>query len=252
MSNEAVANRNWFDQGGRAYARFRPEYPPELASFLARLAPDTRMAVDVGCGNGQLTQLLAAHFDGVVGLDPSEEQIANSLPDPRIRYLCAPAERLPLPDHCTSLITAAQAAHWFSLPQFYREVRRVAEPAAVLALISYGVLQLEPDLDGRFQRFYREEVGPYWPPERKWVDSGYADMDFPFDALPAPALAIRVEWRLTEFLGYLMTWSAFRRAKETGRPGLLLEFAEEIAPLWGDDTKRRKVAWPINMRLGRL
>ncbi|TAH41680.1 MAG: class I SAM-dependent methyltransferase, partial [Betaproteobacteria bacterium] len=70
--------RNWFDQGGQAYARFRPEYPPQLAAFLASVAPDARLALDVGCGNGQLTRLLADHFAAVVGLDPSADQIAHA------------------------------------------------------------------------------------------------------------------------------------------------------------------------------
>jgi SAM-dependent methyltransferase len=136
MSNNANPTRNWFEQGGRAYARFRPEYPPQLAAFLASIAPDKRMAVDVGCGNGQLTKLLAPHFDAVVGLDPSADQIANIIPNERITYQCAPAEQLPLADSSASLITAAQAAHWFDLPSYYREARRIAMPGSVLALIS--------------------------------------------------------------------------------------------------------------------
>src|SRR5690349_20816524 len=89
--------RDWFDQGGRAYARFRPDYPPELAAWLASTAPDRHLAVDAGCGNGQLTQLLAPCFERVVGIDPSADQIANATPRDNIDYRCAPAERIPLP-----------------------------------------------------------------------------------------------------------------------------------------------------------
>jgi SAM-dependent methyltransferase len=244
--------RNWFDQGGRAYARFRPEYPPELAAYLASAAPDDRLAVDVGCGNGQLTQLLAPHFQRVIGLDPSADQIANAVPHARIHYDCASAERLPVPDASASLITAAQAAHWFDLPAFYREVRRIALPRAVVALVSYGVLNLEPDLDRRFQAFYRDEIGPYWPPERKLVDTGYATIDFPFEEIAPPSLAIRLEWRLAEFLGYVSTWSATRSAREAGREALLVAFAADLAALWGDPDTARPVSWPINMRIGRV
>ena len=56
MSPEPQPARNWFEQGGRAYARFRPDYPPQLSAFLASVAPTRQLAVDVGCGNGQLTQ----------------------------------------------------------------------------------------------------------------------------------------------------------------------------------------------------
>jgi len=243
---------NWFDQGGRAYARFRPEYPRQLGTYLAELAPEHRAAVDVGCGNGQLTQLLVPYFDRVVGLDPSEDQIANAAPGSRIEFQCAAAEKLPLADGSASLITAAQAAHWFDLPAFYREVRRVGAPGAVVALISYGVLKLEPSLNGRFQRFYREEIGPYWPPERKLVDSGYATIEFPFDEITPPALDIHLEWHVSEFLGYMLTWSAVRRAKEDGNEAVLMAFARELATLWGDPDRKRPVSWPVNMRIGRL
>ena len=246
----AGAARNWFDQGGSDYARFRPEYPPELAAFLAGAAPARGLAVDAGCGNGQLTQLLAPCFARVVGIDPSADQIANAVPDARIEYCCAPAEKLPLPDASASLVTAAQAAHWFDLPAFYREVRRVGAPGAVVALISYGVLTLEPRLDARFQTFYRDEIGPYWPPERKLVDTGYATIDFPFAEIAAPALDIRLEWHLNEFIGYLLTWSAVRSAREAGREGLLIDFANDVADAWGDPNTRRTIRWPINMRIG--
>jgi SAM-dependent methyltransferase len=252
MSTDIPAARNWFDQGGRAYARFRPEYPRQLAAFLASVAPDKRVAVDVGCGNGQLTQLLAPYFISVVGLDPSADQIANTIPNERIEYRCAPAEHLPLPESSASLITAAQAAHWFDLPAFYREVRRIGIPGAVLALISYGVLKLDPSLDKRFQKFYWEEIGPYWPPERKLVDSGYATIEFPFEEIARPSLEIRLDWHLSEFLGYLTTWSAVRSAKEAGREELLMAFANDIGAAWGDPNLKRPISWPINMRIGKL
>lgn len=92
MPDDLRSTTNWFDQGGAAYAQFRPTYPEQLAAFLASVAPSRELAVDAGCGNGQLTQKLAGHFASVIGVDPSAEQIANATPDPRIRYACAPAE----------------------------------------------------------------------------------------------------------------------------------------------------------------
>lgn len=244
--------RNWFDAGASDYARFRPEYPPELAAALACLTPRLRLAVDVGCGNGQLTRLLSAHYEAVVGLDPSADQLSHAGHDERITYLRAPAEQLPLDTHSADLITAAQAAHWFDLPAFYQEVRRVAVPGGVLALISYGVLELEPSLNDRFQTFYWNEIGPYWPPERKLVDEGYAGIDFPFKPLPAPKMHIEREWQLSEFLGYLQTWSAVRHAKMAGQGDVLVRFADALAAAWGDGAQRRPIRWPLNMRIGRL
>jgi SAM-dependent methyltransferase len=243
---------NWFDRGGRQYAQFRPEYPPELARYLSDIAPAHDAALDVGCGNGQLALQLAGFFKNVVAADPSADQIANATPHVNVRYVCAPAENLPVGDRSASLITAAQAAHWFRLPEFYGEARRIGTDGAILALISYGVLKLEPELQERFARFYYQEIGPYWPPERKLVDSGYADIDFPFEAVTAPAIAIAKEWNLGQLLGYIATWSAARSAREAGREKLLQDFAEDLSALWGDPARPRPVSWPIAMRIGRL
>ncbi|MDB5959393.1 MAG: SAM-dependent methyltransferase [Massilia sp.] len=244
--------RNWFDQGGSAYARFRPEYPPELAEWLAGQASDRQLAIDVGCGNGQLTALLAPHFEHVSGFDPSADQIANAAPHANITYQRASAEHLPAPERSASLITAAQAAHWFDLPAFYAEVRRIAAPAAVLALISYGVLSLGPGLNELFRKFYDDDIGPFWPPERALVDSGYATIDFPFAEFAAPPMQIRLQWTLDELLGYVSTWSATRAVREAGKERMLTRFADQLGAAWGDPEQARTVTWPVSMRVGRL
>lgn len=246
-------NRNWFDRGGINYAAFRPEYPAELASFLASLAAEKELAVDVGCGNGQLTKLLAPYFSKVIGFDPSADQIGHCQTCEHVQYQCAPAENLPLPDSCAGLITAAQAAHWFDLPRFYAEARRVGVRSCILALVSYGVLTLDdPHLNGLFQNFYKIEIGAYWPPERKLVDTGYATIDFPFEEIESPAMEISLRWNLSEFLGYLSTWSAVRHAKDQGRDDVLHSFAENLTSAWGDPNAPRSVVWPLNTRIGKL
>lgn len=252
MAVDQAPSRNWFEQGGKAYARFRPEYDAELAQFLACVSPGRALAVDVGCGNGQLTSLLAEHFARVTGLDPSADQIAHATAHPHITYACASAEKLPVADRSVDLITAAQAAHWFDLPRFYEEVRRIGVPGGIVALVSYGVLRLDEDLDDRFARFYWQEIGPYWPAERKLVDTGYASLPFPFKEQVVPALEIRKAWTQEELLGYISTWSAVRSVCEAGREDILQGFAEDLDTLWGEPARRCEVRWPINMRLGKL
>ena len=253
MSEANRSGRNWFQGGGSSYAKFRPEYPYALSSFLAETAAGHETAVDVGCGNGQLTTQLAAHFASVVGVDPSADQIANVTPHDRVTYKVGPAEQLPVDDDSADLITAAQAAHWFDLPRFYDEVRRIGRKDTVVALISYGVLQLAPaELNERFSQFYWQEIGPYWPPERKLVDTGYADIPFPFTELPYPGFSINRAWELGDFLGYISTWSATQRVLEAGREDILETFVADLSRLWGPPERKRPVIWPINIRLGRI
>lgn len=252
MSGNARTGQNWFDQGGGAYARFRPDYPDELSRFLADVSPAQNLALDVGCGTGQLTRQIAEHFGAVIGIDSSADQIAHALPQNGVEYHCGPAENLPVKNSCVDLVTVAQAAHWFDRPAFYRECRRVTVSDALVALISYGVLRIASEpLQERFGRFYWDEIGSYWPPERKLVDSGYADIDFPFAKVDAPAMRIERAWGLDEFLGYIATWSAVRQANAAGRADILDAFGHEISALWGDPDGKQAVSWPINMRLGR-
>lgn len=247
---EPKVARNWFNDDGQAYARFRPEYPERLAMFLASVAPTADVAVDVGCGSGQLTAQLAEYFRQTIGVDPSAAQIEFARARDGVEYVRGPAEALPVADHSASLITAAQAAHWFDRPAFYAEVRRIAAEGAVVALISYGVMRFEPEIAERFKVFYRDQIGPYWPPERALVDSGYADIDFPFEELPAPPVQIVKHWNLHETLGYISTWSAVRGVREAGQTAILREFAADLEALWGEPSASRPISWPINMRLG--
>jgi len=243
---------NWFAAGGENYSLYRPHYPSALAAYLASIAPDNQRALDVGCGTGQLTRLLSAHFRTVIGVDPSKDQLENASKAPGVSYLHSPAENLPADIQDVNLITVAQAAHWFNLAAFYDEVRRVASPGAILALISYGVLNIEGAAGERFRKFYYEDIAHCWPPERQLVDSGYQQLSFPFAELNAPCLTIEAEWDFTALLGYISTWSAVRQAQQKGEEHIVSRFATELLAVWGDPANRKRMSWPVNMRIGKV
>ncbi len=208
------------------------------------------MAWDAGTGNGQAAVGLAAHFERVVATEPSAAQLAKAVPHPRVVYHTA-AETAPLlGESSVDLVTAAQAVHWFDRPKFYAEVKRVLRPGGVVALWTYGLCAITPEIDAAVHRFYAGPVGPYWPPERHHPETGYRELDFPFTEHPFPAVAMERDWTLAEFAGYLRTWSAVARfSQEQGfDPAVAVE--AELAPLWGADLRR--VCWPLSGRLGQL
>ncbi|EEA92093.1 class I SAM-dependent methyltransferase [Pseudovibrio sp. JE062] len=242
-----------FQNAGEDYAKYRPTYPPELVEFLAAQCKRHYLAVDVGCGTGQFSALIARHFQQVLATDVSASQIENAAAVPNIRFAVEPAERCSAEGTSVDLIVAAQAAHWFDLQSFYQEARRIAAPSCVLALVSYGVLSIDnAKCNDRFRQFYYDEIGPYWPPERQHVDNGYASFDFPFEELSYPAMSIERDWSLEQFLGYVRTWSSVKAAAKEGKANLTDSFAKELAGLWGDPQERCKISWPIAMRLGRI
>jgi len=250
MRDTSRASDNPFARGGSEYAQYRPSYPASLADSLADLCYSQTLALEVGCGTGQLSQLLAERFSKVIATDASQDQIDQALPQIAIDYRCEPAEQISIGRASADLIVDAQAAHWFDLSSFYRELGRVAVPGAVIALLSYGVLSIEGELDSRFQQFYWQEIHRFWPPERRHVETGYADFDFPFDEVPLKTLFIEREWNLAQLIGYVNTWSAAKNALRERAGSIVAGFELELAESWGDPGRTRRIRWPIVGRVG--
>ena len=234
------------------YRTYRPNYPPELFAYLKSLAPNAARVWDCGTGNGQAAVALAEHFPGVFATDASAEQIAQAEVHPRVTYAVAPAEKCPLPHGSVELVTVAQALHWFDFDPFYAEVRRVCKPGGVIAAWTYDLHSCWPEIDPILQRLQDEFVGPYWPPERKYVTASYRTIPFPFADVPAPPFAMTAEWTLAEMLGYMNTWSATKRFIQTHGFNPVERLTPEFAVMWGDPAGRRTVRWAFHTRIGRV
>lgn len=234
------------------YATFRPTYPRALIDFAAPLAPALRRAWDCATGNGQAAVLLADRFDHVIATDASAQQLANASAHPKVEYRVARAEESGLDDASIDLVTVAQAVHWFDLERFYAEVRRVVVPGGAIVMWCYELTLFEPRIDAAIQRFYKGPVGPYWPPERGVIETGYRTLPFPFEEVAAPPFAIESEMTLAELLGYFRTWSATRGFIAANGYDPVDAFAEELAPLWGESDAPRLARRPLHVRAGRL
>lgn len=248
-----MSNAEMFASVAREYANFRPGYPPELFTWLARTAPARGAVWDCGCGSGQASVALAEHFDTVFATDAAAEQLAAAKSHARIRYAMAPAEQSGLDNDCVDLVTVAQALHWFDVEAFCAEARRVARVGALLAVWTYPRPRfVVPALDRRFHAFYEDVVGPYWPPERRHVESGYRTLPFPFPEITAPHFALQLHWTLDHVLGYVGSWSATARyrAARAADPVLLLH--ESLSEAWPRDGTAVAVNMPIALRVGRL
>src|SRR3954454_12135826 len=71
----------------------------ELEGLFGRLGADPRggTCVEVGCGPGRMTGVLAERFDRVVALDVSPamlEQARANVPAPNVEFLAVPGDRL--------------------------------------------------------------------------------------------------------------------------------------------------------------
>ena len=232
------------------YAKHRPRYPEELFEALAAAAPGHQRAWDAGTGSGQAAGRLAKYFAEVVGTDGSEDQIKNAQPLPNVHYRVGVAEKSDLPDGSVDLVTAAQAAHWFRLDEFYAEVRRVLKPDGVLALWCYGLESIDHDVNHVINKLYVELLGPLWP-KRTIIDHTYQDIDFPFAELPRRVFQMEMEWTLGQLVSGFRTWSAALLYKKQHGVDPLDVLADEFRAAWGDPEQPRRVTWPVYLRYGR-
>ncbi len=243
--------RDHFSGHAGAYADARPGYPDGLFDWLARQCLRTALVWDAGCGNGQASVALAAHFDAVFASDPSAPQIASAIANSRVRYAVEPAENCSLADDSADLVTVAQAYHWFAHDVFCSQARRVLRPGGVVALWTYADSTVSPDVDVVFDALNNGIVLEDWPPEREHVINRYRDLPFPFEPIDAPAFQMASAWTLPQYLAYLRSWSASQRhQKRTGRDPVS-QIESEMAGAWGDPTAQRTVRWPLSLRVGR-
>ena len=120
-------------------------------------------------------------------------------------------------------------------------------PGGIIAVWSYHGFHVTPEVEAVIHRLYRDVVGPYWPAERAIVDRGYQELEFPFEAVAFPALALEKRWDLAALVGYLRTWSATQRYEAALGKDPLLVVARELEEAWGDPRTVRPFRWDLDM-----
>ncbi|MBM4185993.1 MAG: class I SAM-dependent methyltransferase [Gemmatimonadetes bacterium] len=241
-----------FSDRADGYAKYRPGYPDSLFEWLAGLVPSRGCAWDCATGSGQAVPGLAHRFSLVIATDASPDQLRHAPRLPNVDYRIARAEECGLEDGSVDLVTVAQALHWLDHPRFFAEVGRVTKPGGVLAAWMYNMLETDPPIDQALRRFYSGTVGPYWPGDRRYVDTEYRTIPIPFPAIAAPAFAMEAEWSLAHLIGYLRTWSAVARCRQATGVDPVVDFSGELAALWGSTGRVRLVRWPLSLRVARV
>ena len=241
-----------FSGQAKEYAQHRPRYPEAMFKYLASLAPSRELAWDCGTGNGQAALALADRFQRVIATDASAAQIESAFPHERIEYRVEPSEHTTMPSGTVDLITVGTAVHWFDFDPFYAEVRRVSKPNAVLAVWTYHLPVIEPEIDGWLECFYRETLADYWPERIRYLDQRYQTLPFPFEEIHPPAFEMEANWDMDKLTGFLASWSAVRKLVETHGETAFEAQIEELENLWGEKTRKKKIRWPLHFRIGKI
>ena len=121
------------------YRKYRPGYPPALATLLTQGLRAGAPVADIGSGTGLLSEMFLRNGHSVVGVEPNramreagERALAHYS---AFRSVDGTAESTGLDDHGVALVTAAQAFHWFDRPKARLEFARILEPRGIVALV---------------------------------------------------------------------------------------------------------------------
>lgn len=124
----------------------RPGIPPQVVQRVVGTVASRRLAVDVGCGTGQMALAIAPYFEQVMGVDADPGMIAeadrsavlagsknivftvNSAPE--LRGVSAPCD----------LVTFSRAFHWMDRAATLITARRILDPAGSVAIVGDGSL----------------------------------------------------------------------------------------------------------------
>lgn len=130
----------WFQLASVAdrYDR-RPPYPAETFDILESLTAEPHVALDAGCGIGDLARPLAQRLERVDAVDQSGRMVEHGRrldggDSPKLRWLASPIEEAPL-EPPYGLITAGDSIHWFDWQAVMRRFVDALAPRGVLAIV---------------------------------------------------------------------------------------------------------------------
>jgi SAM-dependent methyltransferase len=243
--------KDLFSVHSKKYATFRPTYPAALYEFIFRYVPNKDRVWDCATGNGQVARFLSTCFKEVQATDISQMQIDQAYQAPNIVYSIGPAERTSFPSEHFDLITVGQALHWFNHPEFYKEVKRVGKPGAILAAWGYAMIFVSPPINRIILDVYTNIAGPYWDEARRMVEREYKTFDFPFAEIPTPPFAIDVVWSLEHLLGYIESWSAMQKYMLATGINPMAGIGERFKAHWKPG-EMKKGRFPVFLRMGKV
>lgn len=207
-------------------------------------------ALDIATGNGQVAVVLAERFNKVYATDISEKQLSYAPKKDNIIYKVEAAGQTAFDDAFFDLVTVAQAIHWFKFDAFYKEVKRILKPGGTIAVIGYGGMSVNNQVDPWRRHFYKDVIGPYWDKERTYIDEEYKTIPFPFESIETPSFAMEYEWSRDQFIGYLNTWSAVQHyIKQNNSHPLTGALLQQLSSVWPAGVNNT-VRFPLLLKLG--
>jgi ubiquinone/menaquinone biosynthesis C-methylase UbiE len=123
MDYDATEIAAAYDKGRAVTPQALQQWHTFLATHID--ADGVSLVIDLGCGTGRFSELLAAHFAArVVAIEPSQkmlDQARQKLESGNVTLQRASAEALPLADGCADLVFMSMVYHHLTNPRLVAE-----------------------------------------------------------------------------------------------------------------------------------
>lgn len=120
---------HWREQAGKLACQ--AEIKEKIRILLKIMPPDVKTIVDLGCGDGTITNILGGKYE-VLGVDISQEALKHV----QTKTLCASAEHTGLPDKCADLVLSSEVLEHLSEPNLTLSINEIMRLARKYVIIT--------------------------------------------------------------------------------------------------------------------
>lgn len=137
----------------------RADYPQEVFDRVAARTPGRGHALDLGCGPGKATRPLAALFEHVTAVDPSEAMLAAAQAGApgNVTWICSTAEAADVPG-AADLAFFGESIHWMDNAVLFPKLAQVLRPDHLVAVLTGGDAAHDPPWQAAWEGFLSDWV----------------------------------------------------------------------------------------------
>lgn len=141
------------------YSAYRPPLHEMILKKVISNDEKFKNGLDIGCGTGISTIILAKYCSHVYGIEPSEAMLEKTNSHARVTYLQGSGNSLPLPDKKIDIVTFAGSLFYAKTPVLIKELHRVCCDKSII--ITYDFMVLLDHVLGHFNIIKKEISSDY-------------------------------------------------------------------------------------------